>query len=149
MADLTHLDKAALQAFVDGDLHDFISQLTAIRQDDPNGAWALRSLVEGETTPTTLQQNPILAIGTMAGDDTAKGQTLIAKIKTNATAVDKVLKDQGTLFGDIDSDLRETITTLLNTQGGSLESIAGAKLLDIFSDVDGDLGTSGATPQPS
>jgi hypothetical protein len=145
MADLTHLDSPGLQAFVDGDLADFITELEKIRKDDPAGAQALKSLLDGRNTPGTLQENPFLAIGLMAGGDDVHGATLISKIKDMAQSVDDIFGAQKTLFKDIDSDLRETIRTLLKTQGSNLTSINGEKLLDIFSDVDSDLGDTGGS----
>ncbi len=58
MADLTHLDSRGLQAFLDGDVADFITALEQIRKDDPAGAQALKSLLDGRNTPDTLQENP-------------------------------------------------------------------------------------------
>lgn len=150
MADLTHLDGPALQAFLDGDLHDFTTALTAIRKDDPNGVRSLKGLLDGETTADTLQEAKFLAIGAMAADDTVHGAALLKQLTASAQAVDTVFDKQGKLFKDIEADLRQTIKTLLKTQGTSLDSIDGAKLLDIFSDLDADMGDPGTHgPQTS
>ncbi|MET8635066.1 type VII secretion system-associated protein [Streptomyces sp. NPDC004096] len=145
MADLTHLDSRGLQAFLDGDVADFVTALEQIRKDDPAGAQALKSLLDGRNTPDTLQENPFLAIGLMAGTDDVHGASLISKVKDEAQSVDDIFAAQRTLFKDIDSDVRETIRTLLKTQGSSLTSIDGEKLLDIFSDVDSDLSDTGGS----
>ncbi|MET8783647.1 type VII secretion system-associated protein [Streptomyces sp. NPDC004589] len=113
--------------------------------DDPAGAQALKSLLDGRNTPDTLQENPFLAIGLMAGTDDVHGASLISKVKDEAQSVDDIFAAQRTLFKDIDSDVRETIRTLLKTQGSSLTSIDGEKLLDIFSDVDSDLSDTGGS----
>ncbi|MFB7054891.1 type VII secretion system-associated protein [Streptomyces vinaceus] len=141
MPDFTHLDSASLTAFADHDLASFISALTAIRKDaEGSGIQALKSILDGRTTPETLQQNSVLAIGLMAGGDQVHGQSLIAAIKAAAESVDTVLGDQQDLFKDIDRDLRDTIRTLLATQGSSLNSISAADFLDAFADVDQGLG---------
>ncbi|MEU8588763.1 type VII secretion system-associated protein [Streptomyces sp. NPDC048664] len=145
MADLTHLDKAGMQAFVNGDLADFITAIDKIRKDDPAGARALKSLLDGRNTADTLQENPFLAIGLMAGSDDVHGASLITKVKAMAQSVDDIFGSQKTLFKDIDTDVRETIRTLLATQGDNLGSIDGEKLLDVFSDVDGDLSDTGGS----
>ncbi|MFF7361761.1 type VII secretion system-associated protein [Streptomyces sp. NPDC008125] len=139
MADLTHLDSAGLQRFKDNDIADFIADLKAIGKDEA-GVRALHSIVKGITTPEHIDENPVLAIGLMAGDETVSGSSLVTVVKTAAEAIDEIFDAQSTLFGDIDRDLGETIRTLLKTQGASLTSIDGEKLLDIFSDVDTDLG---------
>ncbi|TXC99886.1 type VII secretion system-associated protein [Streptomyces sp. ISID311] len=143
MPDLTHLDAHAVQTFIDNDVSDFMSALEKIRKDDPGGVRALKSILDGTATVDTLDENQILAIGLMAGDDSLHGQNLIKAVQTVATSVDEILATQGTLFKDIDRDLRRTVKTLLDTQGSSLASIDGEKLLDVFSNVDSDLGASG------
>lgn len=145
MADLTHLDSTGLQTFVDNDVDSFLKELDAIRKDDPAGVLALQSILLGRPTAATLQENPILAIGLMGGDDTVSGASLIARVKDSGQSVDDIFVAQKTLFKDIDTDLRETIKTLLETQGSSLTSIDGQSLLDVFSDVDGELGGGGTT----
>ncbi|MFG2945822.1 type VII secretion system-associated protein [Streptomyces adustus] len=139
MADLTQLDGAGLQRFVDNDLADFIDALKAIRKDstaDSGGVRALRSIVDGATTPDTLQQNQALAIGLMDDDDSLHGKALSTAVTNAAKSVDGVLAHHVKLFDEIDRDLGQTIRTLLNTQGSSLHSIDAEKLLDVFSDVD-------------
>lgn len=139
MADLTHLDGPALQRFVDNDLADFIDGLKAIRKDsaaDNGGVRALRSIVNGATTPETLQQSQALSIGQMGTSDALHGQSLLTAVTGAAKSTDAVFEQHVDLFGDIDRDMKQTIRTLLNAQGSSLQSIDGEKFLDIFSDVD-------------
>ncbi|MEU9246435.1 type VII secretion system-associated protein [Streptomyces sp. NPDC048385] len=141
MADLTHLDSTALKNFKNNDVADFISDLLAIRKDNA-GVRSLKNLVAetGEGSAAGLAK--ILRIGLMNGGDSKDpvgGSTLVEALKTQAGALDKILTGQKTLFDDIDDALEETITTLLKTQGDSLESIDGEKLLDIFDTVDGDM----------
>ncbi|MFE4663701.1 type VII secretion system-associated protein [Streptomyces sp. NPDC056716] len=144
MPDLTYLDSASLNTFLQNDVKDFIADLVAIRADDPSGVPAVKSLVEGKQYPETLQQNPLLAIGLMGGSDEVHGQSLLAVVGSAAGSVDGILAFQQQLFDEISDDLQKTIDTLLTTQGTSLEAIEGQELLDIFSDVDG-LMANGAT----
>ncbi|GHH80313.1 hypothetical protein GCM10018793_35210 [Streptomyces sulfonofaciens] len=141
MADLTHLDSHAITQFKQNDLADFLRDLDAIRNDDPAGVKSLKSVLAGllVTGSTFGEVSSPLVIGLMAGDDTVSGQSLNSKTKDAAQGVDDILVSQKTLFKDIDEDLQETIDTLLKDQSGGLAAIDGAKLLDIFSDVDGDL----------
>jgi len=139
MADLTHLDGPALQRFVDNDLADFIAALKAVRKDsaaDNGGVRALRSIVNGATTPETLQQSQALSIGQMGTGDTMHGESLLTAATGAAHSVDAVFEQHVNLFGDIDRDMKQTIRTMLNTQGSTLQSIDGEKFLDLFSDVD-------------
>jgi hypothetical protein len=139
MADLTHLDGPALQRFVDNDLADFLTALKAIRRDstaDDGGIRALRSIVDGATTPDSLQQSQALAIGSMGADDFLHGKSLLTAATGAAKSVDGVFAQHVDLFGDIERDMKQTIRTLLNTQGSSLQSIDAERMLDVFSDVD-------------
>ncbi|MFJ9031028.1 type VII secretion system-associated protein [Streptomyces sp. NPDC102274] len=141
---LTQLDAKALKSFIENDLTDFLRDLDSIRKDDPSGVLALYSILSGRSTPETLGENLVLGIGLMAGNDNVYGQSLISKISDAGKAIDEVFVAQKKLFKDIENDLQETIDKLLKDQGGSLASIDGAKLLDIFTDVDQDLSGDGS-----
>ncbi|MGW2892822.1 type VII secretion system-associated protein [Streptomyces griseoruber] len=91
------------------------------------------SLVEGRTTPDTLNQNPVLAVGTMAGHELTHGKTRVEGLTKAAKSVDDVFAAQQTLFKDIESDLQTTIDTLLRNQSDSLTAIEGEKLRNAFS----------------
>ncbi|MFI5998691.1 type VII secretion system-associated protein [Streptomyces sp. NPDC051362] len=145
MADLTHLDSHGIQTFIENDLAIFISEFEKIRKDDPNGARALKTMLAGTATPETLDENQFAAMGLMAADDSVHGQSLIKSITTVAASVDDDMAMNHTLFKDIDRDLRETVKTLLKTQDANLSSIDGEKFLDIFTDVDDDLGAKSAS----
>ncbi|MFJ3667470.1 type VII secretion system-associated protein [Streptomyces sp. NPDC090106] len=139
MADLTHLNATELQYLLDHEVAEFVKELKDVREDDSDGARALRTLLEGYTTPDTLDQNQVLAIGTMAADNTTHGQSLVEAVIESVQAIDDILAAQQVLFKDIEGDLGTTIDTLLAKQGDSLAAIDGEKLLDIFGDVDEDL----------
>ncbi|KUO11007.1 type VII secretion system-associated protein [Streptomyces sp. DSM 15324] len=108
--DLTHLNARELNRFIE-EVAEFSKALKAIREDT-SSVPALRSLVEGRTTGDTLNQNPVLAVGTMAGDELTHGKTLVEGLTKAAKSVDDVFAAQQTLFKDIESDLQTTIDTL-------------------------------------
>lgn len=147
MTDLTRLNSEGLKRFVEEDLDEFIRYTKDIREDAPaQGPRALKSLIEGYTTPDTQGlPNQFLRIGKLGNDDGVHGAELTKRIESGAKGIDDVLVTMGSLFKHIDADLRETIETLLKTQGDSLAAIGGQKLLDIFSDVDSDLSGSPAS----
>lgn len=143
-----NLDKAWLENFLNHDILNFRNELTKIVQDGiaPSGEIvpALANLVpEGpipEGWPTGAARP--LAIGAMATDDRTNGKALVAAIIELIKAIDVILTNQKTLFDDIDDNLRTSIDKLFKTQGDNLTKIDGDKLLDIFDDVDDDLGGS-------
>ncbi|WNZ08045.1 type VII secretion system-associated protein [Streptomyces sp. 11x1] len=135
--DLTHLNAKELNRFIE-EVAEFSNALKAIREDKPP-VLALRSLVEGRSTGDTLNQNRVLAIGTMVGDELTHGKTLVEVLTKAAKSVDDVFAAQQTLFKDIERDLQTTIDTLLRNQSDSLTAIEGEKLLDAFSNIDNDL----------
>lgn len=69
-----------------------------------------------------------------------KGKALNTGILKTAKSLVTIYKQQTTLFGDIESDLRETIETLSRTQGANLLTLDGKRFLDIFEDTADDLG---------
>ncbi|MER6632212.1 type VII secretion system-associated protein [Streptomyces sp. NPDC000987] len=153
MTDLTHLDSGQLKRFLEEDVAAFIKALKEIREDLPGSGStsirALSSLVEGRTSPSTLNQNPVLAIGAMGADDLVHGKSLVTQVTGIAKSADEVFQAQQILFQDLERNLRATLDTLLKNQGDSLTAIDGEKLLDLFADVDGDLasgaGSSGSS----
>ncbi|NED14436.1 type VII secretion system-associated protein [Streptomyces sp. SID9124] len=146
MADLTHLDSTALKNFKNNDVGDFITDLLNIRKDNA-GVRSLKNLVAETGTGSAAGNAKMLRIGLMSGGDTADptgGSALIDALKTQGGALDGIFKSQKVLFDDIESALEETITTLLKTQGDSLTSIDGEKLMDIFDTVDDDMSGTGS-----
>ncbi|MGW0855109.1 type VII secretion system-associated protein [Streptomyces sp. NPDC002690] len=151
MGNLTQLDGKSLQTFIDTELKDFVTQTENIRRDKTDSSdgrppgRALKSLIDGATTPETLQQNQFLALGPMAGDQLTHGKSLIEATTKSATSIDGILDAQQRLFKDIDRDFRETLKIMGNTLGDNLTEINAQKLLDIFEDVDGDMSPSSST----
>lgn len=146
MANLSHLDGQSLQRFIDTDLHDFVRATESIRQDDTAGR-ALSSLLAGESTPETLQQNQFLALGPMTDNDLTHGKALVAATTKSAKSIDEILLNQQRLFRDIDRDFRQVIKTMGDKQSDNIAEIEAEKLLDIFEDVDNDMGGSDTKTQ--
>lgn len=146
MADLTHLDSTALKNFRNNDVADFIAALLDIRKDKA-GVRSLKNLVAETGADSASGGAKILRIGLMGGgdaEDPTGGATLVEALRTQATSLDSIFVSQKTLFDDIDDALEETITTLLKTQGESLASIDGEKLMDIFDTVDDEMSGTGS-----
>ncbi|MFH8625921.1 type VII secretion system-associated protein [Streptomyces vietnamensis] len=152
MGNLSHLDGQSLQTFIDHDIKDFLTKTEEIRRDKDSGdakypIRALRSLVDGETTPETIGQNQILALGPMAGDDTTHGKSLIEAVKGAAKSIDEILERQQRLFRDIDRDFRQTLKIMGSAQSDNLTEIKADKMLELFEDVDNDMGPAGKGPK--
>ncbi|MFJ4622377.1 type VII secretion system-associated protein [Streptomyces sp. NPDC088812] len=151
MGDLSHLDGQSLQRFIDTDLKEFLTQTEDIRKDKDSGdanrpVRALKSLVDNEATADTLNQNQFLALGPMVSDaTTTHGKGLIDALARSAKSIDTVLADQQRLWQDIDRDFREVIKAIGDRQSDNLTEIDAQKALDLFADVDDDLGGSNTT----
>ncbi len=148
MGDLSHLDGKSLQTFIDNDIRDFLAKTEEIRRDKDFGdgtypVRALRGLVAGETTPDTIGQNQILALGPMANDDTTHGKGLIEALKNAAQSIDEILERQRRIFLDIDRNFRQTLKLMGTTQNDNLTEIEADKLLELLEDVDNDMGPAG------
>jgi len=148
MGNLSHLDGKSLQTFIDTELKDFVTQTENIRKDAAPGSdhpgRALKSLINGEADPDTLNQNQFLALGPMVGDDSlTHGKPLVEAATKSAKSIDGILENQQRLFRDIERDFRETLKIMGATQNDNITKIKAEKLLDIFEDVDHDLTPSG------
>ncbi|MFJ3671522.1 type VII secretion system-associated protein [Streptomyces sp. NPDC090106] len=143
MADLTHLDASQLTSFVDHELTAFGGDLTRIRNDTADQP-PIESLF---TIHSALSATPDkqLAIGPMGAAGTVHGDAL----RTNTVAlmknVDQVFVKQKKLFNDMERDLRDTVTTLLNASGSSLQAVATDRFISSMADVGQDLGGTSIT----
>ncbi|MEV7080018.1 type VII secretion system-associated protein [Streptomyces sp. NPDC093516] len=154
MGNLSHLDGKSLQTFIDHDLKDFLTKTQEIRKDKDSGdaqfpIRALKSLVDGETTPATIGQNQILALGPMVSDDTTHGKGLVEAVRAAAKSIDEILERQQRIFQDIDRDFRQTLKQIGTTQSDNLTEIDGDKMLELFEDVDNDMSPDSKTTNTS
>lgn len=142
MADLTHLDSAAITAFADHDVATFRDDLKKLDADA--GAPSMKGLRDGTTTAATEGLVKPLAIGLMATDAGGHidGANFTKAVGSGIDALVTILDQQKQLFEDIDANLRTTVSDLLKTQGSNLAEIKAEDFMKDFSDVDGDFGKS-------
>jgi hypothetical protein len=147
VADLTHLDSAAITAFVDHDVATFVNDLKLIEQDGTNGYPALKTIRDGNSTGQTEGMAKPLAIGNMATDTGGHidGVNFLKAFSGNVEALVGILDKQQVLFGDIEANLRTTIKDLLSTQGANLTTVEAEPFVEDLSDVDGDMGSSSSS----
>lgn len=160
MAKRTVLDVEWLKQFIHGDFDDFRTALRKILKDDPASGPSVGFIADGTVTATTLVSGKPLAIGGLAGPvggggatdagstspNTATdmgGQALNGAIQQAAGAIFEQLESQDKLFEDIESALGETIEKMKASQAKSLDRISSDTFMDIFEDVDTDLGSGG------
>lgn len=143
MADLTHLDATSLTQFADNEVQTFIAELTKTRRDTADTP----PVESPYTIASTLSSAPNrqLTIGQMGATGTVHGDSLRTNLVALATAIDKVYVKQQKLFADMDTNLRDTVRTLLNTSGAALDSINSQRFISAMADVGHDLGGSTTT----
>ncbi|MFD5426428.1 type VII secretion system-associated protein [Streptomyces sp. NPDC127084] len=137
-----NLDKAWLEKFLKEDIFNFRDELRKILLDGKDGTPALANLLPGGHIPKGTPAEAVLplTIGAMAGDARTNGEGLVESITKVIGAIDVIIKNQSTLFEDIEDNLGTSIEKLFKTQGDNLAKIDGQKLLDVFEDVDDSLG---------
>jgi hypothetical protein len=140
MADLTHLDATSLTQFADNEVQTIVAELKKIRQDtaDTPPVQALYTIASTLSSAPNKQ----LTIGQMGATTTVHGDSLRTSLVDLATAIDKVYVKHRELFDDMDTNIRDTVRTLLNTSGASLESINSQQFISALADVGQDLGGS-------
>ncbi|MEW2396090.1 type VII secretion system-associated protein [Streptomyces sp. NPDC046862] len=140
------LDKAGLESFRDDRVRPFREEIGKMLVDDPNFGPAVGTLIgkediKFEDFDSYLAGKP-LALGWMMRNDEVDGQ--VGKLNTGLAKMfdelQTIFGEQITLFEDIESNLDATLKSLFATQNTNLTSIDGQKFLDIFEDVDEDMG---------
>ncbi|MET8832059.1 type VII secretion system-associated protein [Streptomyces sp. NPDC004610] len=129
MPNLTQLNSANLQAFIEGDLLPFLKRITELRapgQDPP-------SLFDVANRPRPL------VLGQMNDDSDTGGGGVVKNAITAAEAIDKVLLKHQEAFKDLDLELRNVIKTFLKTQDDNLTSVEGQKFLTAINDYVGEM----------
>ncbi|MGY0064652.1 type VII secretion system-associated protein [Streptomyces sp. LZ34] len=140
------MDKAGLQSFLDNRVLPFKDELRKITEDDPTFGPSMGALIGSEDISLdefdSYQAGKPLALGWMLQQGEVDGQVakLNKSLATMAENIVEIYEEQAKLFGDIEDNLGTTLETLFATQGGNLISIDGQEFLDIFEDVDDDLG---------
>ncbi|MFE7972507.1 type VII secretion system-associated protein [Streptomyces shenzhenensis] len=133
MADLSHLDKASIQSFIDGDLATFVEDLKQILEGD----LSMRDLADGITTEKTVgavTAGKPLMMGTIDADDLTSGSSFADALAKNIEAVVTILLGQQDTFDEIDEALQTTVNELFKAQGDNLGSIEADKFSEVLSD---------------
>ncbi|MEU3521807.1 type VII secretion system-associated protein [Streptomyces sp. NPDC006654] len=133
MTDLTKLNAPALQAFIDHDVAQFARDISDLRTSNDSR----RSLYD------TANASDVFVLGNLAGDSDTAAKNVVTNTVAAAKAIDGVLNRHSTAFADLDRNLRSVITTMLKTQGKSLQDVDGQKFLTAIKDYDGDMYGSG------
>ncbi|MET9481584.1 type VII secretion system-associated protein [Streptomyces sp. NPDC006638] len=141
MAEVTVLDSAFLKKFISDHIEPFVGTLEGIVKYSPTDGEAISYIADGRST-TTLSSTKPLIIGNMAGEKAAGGK-LNGVIQAEAAEIVRIIEEQTVLFEDFEEALRETITQLEKNQGSTLQAITPEEFMDVFEDVDSDLGGSG------
>lgn len=144
VADVTVLDSAFLKKFISEHIETFTATLEAILKDSKDEGRAISYIADGKIETTTIPTTKPLIIGGMAGEKSpAGGAKVNMVIQQEAAEILRIITDQTVLFEDFEEALRETVKQLEKVQGGNLEGIIPEDFMDIFEDVDSDLGNSG------
>ncbi|MEU5095715.1 type VII secretion system-associated protein [Streptomyces sp. NPDC020996] len=142
---VTVLDSTFLKNFINNHIDGFRKELENILKDSPTAGPAISFIADSIST-TTIDASKPLVVGLMAGQNSAAGGDALNKvIQTGAGEVVRILEDQTILFEDLEQALWDTIDELAKAQGKNLEHITADDFMDLFEDVDSDLGNKGAT----
>ncbi|MFF4522485.1 type VII secretion system-associated protein [Streptomyces bluensis] len=144
------LDKAGLQSFLDDRVIPFTDQIRKIQLDDPVLGPAMGTLLgDADLDYDSAEFDSYgsgrpLSIGMMLKTDYlhGKGADLNKAVGKSAEDLVAIFEEQQKLFGDIEENLKDTISTLFSTQGDNLINIEGQEFLDIFEDVDDSMATN-------
>ncbi|MER5936920.1 type VII secretion system-associated protein [Streptomyces sp. NPDC001928] len=137
------LDKEWMKKFIDGEVADFQKLLERIGKDsEGKGGVMIQSVLNLTVVRPpgfAAEETWPLKMGAM---EKGIGQPLKSQIDAAAEALEFFISSQQKLFDDIEDNMRETLRTLLDTEGASLNKIEGAQLLDVFEDVNDSIAES-------
>ncbi|MER7487152.1 type VII secretion system-associated protein [Streptomyces sp. NPDC126497] len=144
---VTVLDSTFLKNFINNQIDGFRTSLENILKDSPTAGPAISFIADSISTTTILSSKP-LVLGPMADENSVVGGGSLNKvIQQGAGEVERILEDQTVLFEDLEQALWDTIDELAKAQGKNLENITADEFMDIFEDVDSDLGNSGGNEE--
>lgn len=137
-ADVKHFDLKQMEHFRDNEVQPVYTAAKKHREDgDGEHIRPLGHLVDGHTTPDNLAQDKqLLRIGRMVTEPLVSGPKLIEGVRAAATALDKLLGDQMSLFKELKEALTETIEDANRTKNKNLDAIDAQTLLQTFDEVD-------------
>ncbi|MFJ4895958.1 type VII secretion system-associated protein [Streptomyces sp. NPDC088788] len=151
-SDKVVLDKGWMKNFIDTEIEDFRTAIDKISKDgryegnhwnEHNDSYDIedvRAVGNLSKYGNVDADNQVpLALGALVGKD-GMGADLVKAVLDAAKQLNDVVLDQKKLFDDIEDALRETMDTLLNTEGESLDKIDGDKFItSVFEDVSDDI----------
>jgi hypothetical protein len=145
------LDKNGLQDFVDHQVGPFKGSLDKIANTDTDDGVTMNSLTGDGVTPDSEKpifttQHP-LSIGLLATDKASGGDKLVESITGVAKSVADVYTKQIKLFGDLQTNLNNTIKKLMDGQHDTLVKIDGKIFLDGLGTLPGDFQSTGNSDQ--
>lgn len=144
---VTVLDSTFLKNFINNQIDGFRTTLENILKDSPTAGPAITFIADSIST-TTIDSSKPLVIGLMAGENSAVGGDALNKaVQQGAGEVVRILEDQTLLFEDLEQALWDTINELAKSQGKNLENITADEFMDIFEDVESDLGNPGGNEE--
>ncbi|MDH6573854.1 hypothetical protein M2160_008961 [Streptomyces sp. SAI-117] len=146
-ADVKHFNIKQMENFRDNEVEPVLAAARKHREDgDGASIRPLIDLIDGQTTPDNLgQDTQLLRLGRMASEPLVSGPTLLEGVRASATALDKLLSDQMSLFKEVKAALTETIDGAIKIKDENLSKIDAQTLLMNFEDVDAL--TSGGTEE--
>ncbi|MEU9336717.1 type VII secretion system-associated protein [Streptomyces sp. NPDC048290] len=135
MPNLTELNAANLQAFIDSELVAFYKRLVQLR-------------APGQTPPSLFDVSSMpkpLVLGQMNGDSDTGGEGVLSNAVTAAGAIDKVLNKHQSALRDLELELRDVIKKFLKTQDDNLVNVEAQKFMSAIDDYVGQMdgGTGG------
>jgi hypothetical protein len=141
------LDKNGLQDFVDHQIVPFKASIDKVANTDTDDGVTMNSLTGDGVTPDSEKpiftaQHP-LSIGLLATDKASGGDKLVESITGVAKSVADVYTKQIKLFGDLHTNLENTIKKLMDGQHDTLVKIDGKIFLDSMGTVPGDFQGTG------
>ncbi|MEU3608550.1 type VII secretion system-associated protein [Streptomyces sp. NPDC035033] len=128
-ADLTKLDAAALQRFVDGPVTDFVNSILQARREH-GGQISVGDIANGYTNTENVALRRPLAIGFMAGDDSVHGASLNTNTVSGAKNIDDILKGQQQSYQQLHDGLIKLIQDFLQKQHQQFDRISAEEFLD-------------------
>ncbi|MFG2409055.1 type VII secretion system-associated protein [Streptomyces brevispora] len=141
---LSHLDAATLQKFIDTDVQAFIDLLKALEEDSGTGESRVSAMryLSGQMSNLELGlSSHVLQLGKLGSKDATpmSASPLVAYLKGASESQASVIKNQLMLFEDIKSNMKTVLEKMKKNQADSLEDIKSQEFLNDLRNVDGDL----------
>ncbi|MEV6170819.1 type VII secretion system-associated protein [Streptomyces sp. NPDC051954] len=146
------LDKEWMKNFINNEILEFQAALKKIGTADSSGDGPTVPKIAdlgGNSRPVYVSPGGAWPLTMGLLEDEEGGGYLQDQVKSLANTLGGFIEDQQLLFDDIESNMRETLRTLLKAEEDNLSKIDGQKLLNVFEDVVDDVADSSATGESS